>query len=421
MIFEYLPPLFPDRKEPKNQPTDSNIIPTPQSPGVRSERITSAWVVTVAVLVFSLVVIFLFGTPRVDTTADALRPRNSPTYAALDQIQKNLNQTGQPLWLIVPGKSVAEVGQQLGHAQSILTTAISNRVVASFTLPVALWPKPEFQAANRALARQLAGETNLLRETAHASGFSPKSLALTEGLLATWREAGASLGIFWPTNRLSQWILDKVIARSPTNYLALGLVNGGGNAAGLSALASELSRSGIQLSGWELLGHAIYLRVQSNLWKVISPMICLVLLSLWLAFRRFQEVLLGLAALGLSGFCLLASMKLAGWSWNLLDLMGVPLVLGTGVDYSLFTQLALRRYHGDLLMAYHSVGRALLLCGGTAIAAFISLAWSSNAGMASLGRVCAVGIASNVLIAVFLLPVWWWKLAGPKLKNVKGK
>src|SRR3989454_11414925 len=74
-------------------------------------------------------------------------------------------------------------------------------------------------------------------------------------------------------------------------------------------------------------------------------------------------------------------------------------------------QLALRRYH-DLQMAHRSVGRALLLCGGTAIAGFGSLAWSSNAGMASLGMVCAIGIAGNMLISVFLLPWWWTALRG---------
>ena len=33
-----------------------------------------------------------------------------------------------------------------------------------------------------------------------------------------------------------------------------------------------------------------------------------------------------------------------GWSWNLLNLMAVPLILGTGVDYGIFMQLALRRH-----------------------------------------------------------------------------
>ena len=100
-------------------------------------------------------------------------------------------------------------------------------------------------------------------------------------------------------------------------------------------------------------------------------------------------------------------MALAGWSWNLLNLMALPLVLGTGVDYGIFMQLALRRHGGDVRLVRRSVGRALLLCGGTAIAGFGSLAWSGNAGMASLGKVCAVGIGANMLIAVYLLPAWW--------------
>jgi KDO2-lipid IV(A) lauroyltransferase len=60
------------------------------------------------------------------------------------------------------------------------------------------------------------------------------------------------------------------------------------------------------------------------------------------------------------------------------------------------------------------VGRALLLCGGTAVAGFGSLGFSSNAGMASLGQICAAGLAGNMLISIFLLPVWWKLLAGRK-------
>jgi lauroyl/myristoyl acyltransferase len=133
----------------------------------------------------------------------------------------------------------------------------------------------------------------------------------------------------------------------------------------------------------------------------------LVLLSLWFAFRRPTEILLGLGVLGLSGVCLLATMALAGWTWNLMNLMALPLMLGTGVDYTIFIQLALRRHGGDLLAVRRSVGRALMLCGGTAVAGFGSLAFSSNLGMASLGKVCAVGIGANALVSIFLLPAWW--------------
>jgi lauroyl/myristoyl acyltransferase len=162
--------------------------------------------------------------------------------------------------------------------------------------------------------------------------------------------------------------------------------------------------------------------VKKNMWKLLLPMIGLVLLSLWLAFRRVAEVFFSISILLLSGFFLLAVMKLTDWSWNLLNLMALPLILGTGVDYSIFMQLALRRHGGDLQVAHRSVGRALLLCGGTAAAGFGSLGFSSNAGMASLGRICAIGIAGNMLISVFLLPVWWkYVLGNKKLKSAASK
>jgi lauroyl/myristoyl acyltransferase len=192
------------------------------------------------------------------------------------------------------------------------------------------------------------------------------------------------------------------------------------DAAELTALSKNLAQNHALLSGWELLGSATLKRVQARMWQVVTPMVVLVLLSLWFAFRRATEILLGVAVLCLSGVCLLATMALAGWTWNLMNLMAVPLMLGTGVDYTLFIQLALRRHGGNLVAVRRSVGRALMLCGGTAVAGFGSLAFSSNLGMASLGKVCAVGIGANMLISVFLLPAWWWwfcpksKIQNPK-------
>ncbi len=305
------------------------------------------------------------------------------------------------------------MASRLDQIQPLLETAVSNHALSGFTLPAPLWARPDFQAANRAAANELANDWPRVQTAGKSGGFAPRSLVLTKNMIDTWRQAAASPGVFWPTNELSQWIFDKATARRPDRYFALGLLNASNDAPQLAELSATLSRiGGVHLSNWELLGGAIFGEVKANMWKVVSPMIALVLLSLWLAFRSLPEVLLGLGMLALGGACLLAVMRLAGWSWNLLDMMAVPLVLGTGVDYGLFTQLALRRHGGDPVKAYQSVGRALLLCGGTAVAAFGSLAFSSSAGMASLGEVCAVGIAFNVLMAVFLLPVWWLKITG---------
>jgi predicted exporter/lauroyl/myristoyl acyltransferase len=422
MIFEFLPPLFPGRNQPPPSGPAASLEtggePHPlavaaQAPARTPRMRTVAAFAVTTVVILTTAGILAFGFPRIDTTANALRPRNSPAYAAMDRIQAELSQQHEPLWLLIGGANVEQVGQRLQQIASVLTSAKSNHLIEGFTLPTPLWPNPQFQAENRLIALRLANEGPLLRQVALTNGFAPSAVALTARVLDSWRAAAQTTGVFWPTNPMSQWIFSKFAAHTPTNDLGFGVVTpvstntAAVSHARLAALQAELPRHDVWLSGWELLGSAIFSRVESNFWKVLAPMVFLVMLSLYLAFRRAPEILLSLAVLLLSGACLLTIMRLVGWSWNLLDLMAIPLVLGTGVDYSIFMQLALRRHHGDLDLAYQSVGRALLLCGGTAIAGFGSLAWSSNAGMASLGQVCAVGIGSNMLIAIFLLPVWW--------------
>ena len=229
-----------------------------------------------------------------------------------------------------------------------------------------------------------------MREAAFGEGFSTNALVLTEELVRTWARAGAGTGVVWPTNEVSQWLLKRFVARTPDRLA--------GDGPGLSgdqlgrgrrpwpACPRRLAQNQVFLSGWELLGSTTLKRVQARLWQVVVPMVVLVLASLWFAFRRPTEILLGLAVLLLSGLCLLATMAVAGWSWNLLNLMALPLMLGTGVDYSIFMQLALRRHGGDLGLVRRSIGRALLLCGGTAMAGFGSLAWSSNPGHGQPGQ-----------------------------------
>jgi len=414
MIFAFLPPLFPNRMQPQTNSTPPKNKVESVSP-LNPSRGKIVFAIT-AILIFFCAAILFSGLPKMDASANALQPRNSQATATLDAIKTNLGQKREPLWLVISGRDESEVAKKLDAVLPALNAAISNQTLSGFTLPNALWPRPEFQAANRINAQKLVAEQNALRAAALANGFSEDALGLTRGILETWQRAAATTNVFWPTNPLCSWIFEKLAAREPQNFFAVGFLYPATNAttASFAQLDSQLPRDGVWLSGWELLGGTVLAAVKSNLWKLLLPMTGLILLSLWLAFRRFAEIFFSLGILALSGFCLLAVMKICGWQWNLLNLMALPLILGTGVDYSIFMQLTLRRCHGDLQMAHRSVGRALLLCGGTAIAGFGSLGLSSNAGMSSLGRVCAVGIAGNMLISVFLLPVWWKFFLGNK-------
>jgi len=417
MVMIYLPPLFPGRRRaaaPVTAPWWSYFIPpretatapvAPASPGYCRR---SLWLTAALVIIAGT--ILLCRRPALDRSADALKPQHSQAQTTLEEITAEMGIPQDALWVIISGQNEVEVSQRLTQAEKALQTARTQGIVGEYLLPSALWPRPEFQAANRGTAGWFAGQRERLGAAALAAGFNTNALFLTDELTRTWSRAATATGTVWPTNDVSRWLLKRFVARTENQWYVMGIAYPATNRiapAALARLSAQLAQDKILLSGWSLLGSTTLTRVQEKMWAVVTPMVLLVLTSLWLAFRRPVEILLGLAVLLLSGLCLLAVMAVAGWSWNLLNLMSVPLLLGTGVDYGLFMQLALRRHGGDLGLVRRSVGRALLLCGGTAIAGFGSLAWSGNAGMASLGKLCATGIAANMLIAIFLLPAWW--------------
>ena len=432
MVLVYLPPLFPARwKSGATQPRQlwrSYFMPPRENIPVLTSRADRAYrwragIVTM-VLVACASVALAFHLPPLDRSANALKPQHSEAEAALEEMTAAIGIPQDPLWVIISGHHEPEVFEILSQADGVLQQAVSNRSISGYLLPTVMWPRAEYQQANRVAAAALGVQAPMLRAAAVQEGFETNALFLTDELLRTWTRAGNSTDVFWPTNDMSQWLLKRFVARSDNKWFVMGLVYPATNAvspAALAGLSSRLQEQKVLLSSWGLLGSVTLERVQSRLWLVVTPMMALVLGSLWMAFRRLAEVLLGLAVLFLSGLCLLVTMSLAGWSWNLLNLMAVPLILGTGIDYSIFMQLALRRHDGDLGAVRRSIGRALLLCGGTAIAGFGSLAWSGNAGMAGLGKVCAAGIAANMLIAVCLLPAWWSCLQRKKQPDAASK
>ena len=420
MVMIYLPPLFPGRRKTAIPfaanwwnyfipPRETAATLAPVDP-IYCRKIL--WLTAALVLVAGT--ILAFHHPKLDRTADALKPQHSQAQKTIDEITAEMGIPQDALWLIVSGKTENEVWSQLAFAEKSLTEARGEKLIGECLLPTPLWPRAEFQTANRTTAAWFGFQSARLRDAALAAGFNTNALFLTDELIRTWSRVAETSGTLWPTNEVSQWLLKRFVTRADDRWYVMGLIYPATNHPDSGALAkfsAQLARHGILLSGWSLLGTTTLQRVQEKMWLVVTPMVLLILTSLWLAFRRPAEIFLGLAVLALSGLILLAVMTVAGWSWNLLNLMSVPLLLGTGVDYGIFIQLALRRHGGDLVLVRRSIGRALLLCGGTAIAGFGSLAWSGNAGMASLGKICATGIAANMLISIFLLPAWWEKLS----------
>lgn len=348
---------------------------------------------------------------RFDHSADVLKPRQSEAASTLELIQRRFGRQQEPIWVLVTGRDETEVARRLEGVERTLASAVAAGEIAGFTSPGPLWANPGNQRANRASFAALAGRREEFRRALEAAGFSPEAFTLSAALLETWQTATTGADLFRPVEPGNRWLLGKLAARTVQGPVALVPVQPADDPSREKRFLERWNGAGhgegVLLSGWRLLGSGVFDAVVDDLPGVLVPIALLVLMSLGMAFRRASDVGWSLATIAFAGLCLGGAMNLLGWKWNLLNLTALPLLLGMGVDFGIHILLALRRQDGDRLAVHRSVGRALLLAGSTTVAGFASLAFSSNAGMASLGQVCALGIALALVTAVYLLPAWW--------------
>lgn len=359
-------------------------------------------------LVCACVLLVGRGMPSLTASSEPLRPRHSGAYDAMDILKRELGRTNEPLLLIVNGQTDSELAARLTQAQSKLTELTSKGQVSGALLPLALWPQPERIAVNRERLLRLVSRGAELRQAFLDAGFAADAFRVTEVMLSYWNKQQGELRM--PEGATAKWILDQVIVREGDQRLALGLITPSGD---VEVISNALNADGSRVAGWELLGSGILKHVEEEFVWVMVPCVILLLSTLWMAFRRWSEVVLSLGTLLVSGILMLAGMKFFGWSWNLLNLMALPLLLGASEDYSIHLQLALRRNRGDWKETWNSTGKAVVLCAVTTIIGFGSLAFSQNSGLASLGQVCSLGILCAVVVAILILPGLWWRFAGP--------
>jgi hypothetical protein len=251
-----------------------------------------------------------------------------------------------------------------------------------------------------------------------AGGFNASSVALAERIGAVWKGwLQQGMVPLWPDTESARWLSGLASSRtSAGGWLGLGTVTSAGEAVRFEGLPE-----GVLVTGWDRLGPDLVARVGVRVAWLMVGIAGVLVGCLWLAFRRWSEVALSVAALALSFAVLLGVMRLLGAQWNLMNLVALPLLLGTSVDSTIHVQLAMRRAGGLWRAMWRTTGVALVLCAGANIAGFGSLAWSSNAGLASLDLVCAGGVVCVLGVSLGLLPGWWrWVHRGAEPTGTSG-
>jgi predicted RND superfamily exporter protein len=128
-----------------------------------------------------------------------------------------------------------------------------------------------------------------------------------------------------------------------------------------------------------------------------------VLAMILLDLRNPRSLALALAPVVIGVGWTALIMYLTGIKLNYGNLMGLPILIGTGVDYGV--HLAHRaRQEGSVLAAARTTGKAIALSGLTTLIGFGSLILGNHWGVRSLGIVLVLGITASLMAALVVLP-----------------
>jgi len=136
----------------------------------------------------------------------------------------------------------------------------------------------------------------------------------------------------------------------------------------------------------------------------------LVVVILFLTFRRFSDILLCLIVIGLGSLWAIGAMGYLGLDFTMVHVALIPLLLGMGVDYSIY--ILSRYYEGRgkglraekaTVISVSTIGVAILMCMITTVIGFASFSISDLPPIQTLGILAGLGIFSTFVLATTLL------------------
>jgi predicted RND superfamily exporter protein len=133
--------------------------------------------------------------------------------------------------------------------------------------------------------------------------------------------------------------------------------------------------------------------------------VIIVFILLWVDFRSPVDALIAMIPLACGVLWMVGLMKLTGQQLTVMNIMGLPMILGIGIDDGVHI-LHRWRYEGKkrINTVFSSTGKAILLTSLTTMIAFGSLIFSIWRGFGHLGAALFLGVGACFLATVLILP-----------------
>ena len=126
---------------------------------------------------------------------------------------------------------------------------------------------------------------------------------------------------------------------------------------------------------------------------------------LWIDFQNPKYALVAIIPLALGVFWMVGIMHLGGMKLSMMSVMGLPLIIGIGIDDGVHIMHRWRHEgHGKIRVVFSSTGKAIFLTSLTTMFAFGSLMFSAFPAFGQFGGALFIGVAACFLTTTIILP-----------------
>jgi predicted RND superfamily exporter protein len=207
-------------------------------------------------------------------------------------------------------------------------------------------------------------------------------------------------------DNLPKTILDRYTNENRTKFLitVFPAENIWQDAEFLKRFVGDLERVSPNTTGMPPVFRALIEIIGRDGRNAIMLALVVVFLLLWLDYGKLGHALMAMIPLIVGVFWMVGMMSFAGIKLTVMSVMGLPMIVGIGVDDGVHLVHRWRiEGKGKITQVFASTGKAILLTSATTMLAFGSLVFSVWPGFASLGVAMFIGVGACFLSTVIIV------------------
>ena len=380
---------------------------------VERRPITYLAVCTVATLLAATYGAFRIGNIEFETDARKLRPRGDESIAVQQEIEEVFGGAFTFALVAVSGESEEEVLQKTEAILPGLRSLVREEVIASFSAVSTFLPSRSRQEEARSLLDESLAQDRIprIRAALREEGFRPEPFQ--EGLSRLASALGAERLVTRATLEEAGMgpLLERHLRRGGRGsvgvvylYPKVNLWDGSSRARWITRVEEAIPPDRGKLTGLILLSQELATVIQEDFYRAAAIALGAIATIAFLHFRSFIAAGLALLPVLLGAVWLVSGMALLGIQLNYMNIIIFPMILGLGVDDGIHLVHRFREGPPRAGPLIRGTGRAILLTSMTTLVGFGSLTLASHQGMASIGEISLLGIATCLATSLFVLP-----------------